>query len=82
MNQMTLITHADMYNATIPIFNLYHAVKYFLSHVGIQDFSLSDLVNPGTFHPLYSSEKPYKATKFIKNWTFQFPNEHKCILML
>lgn len=50
MNQMTLITHADMYNATIPIFNLYHAVKYFLSNVGIQDFSLSDLVNPGAFY--------------------------------
>lgn len=47
MNQMTLITHADMYNATIPIFNLYHAVKYFLNSIGIQDFSVSDLVNPG-----------------------------------
>lgn len=44
---MTLISHVDMYNATVPIFNLFYSVKYFLNNVGISDFSPSDLVNPG-----------------------------------
>ncbi|XKL68449.1 hypothetical protein PGB90_003940 [Kerria lacca] len=46
INQMTLISHVDMYNATVPIFNLFYSVKYFLNNVGISDFSPSDLVNP------------------------------------
>lgn len=58
MKQMTLISHADMYNATIPILNLYHAVKYFLNNIGVTDFSLSDLTNPGLFQMISIFLKP------------------------
>lgn len=49
MNQMTLISHVDMYNATVPMLNQFQSIRYFLSNIGINDFYVSDLVNPSEY---------------------------------
>lgn len=46
---MTVISHVDMYNQTIPQLNIFHAVQYFAKNIGINDFSYNDIMNPGKY---------------------------------
>lgn len=45
-NQMTLIAHVDMYNVSVPMLNQYQCINFFLKRIGVDIFSVSDLVVP------------------------------------